>query len=124
MQFVHKVNTTKCDGNILTFRNTHPKYSYVKLNEDGNVTEVKEKQVISDIATVGIYYWAKGSDYVKYAEQMIAKNIRFNNEFYVAPVYNEAIQDGKKVTIFDVENWGIGTPEDLNYFLGNYKGSV
>jgi HAD superfamily hydrolase (TIGR01509 family) len=124
LQFVHKVNTTKCDGNILTFRNTHPKYSYVKLNEDGNVTEVKEKQVISDIATVGIYYWAKGCEYVKYAEQMIAKNIRFNNEFYVAPVYNEAIEDGKKITIFDVENWGIGTPEDLNYFLNNYKGSV
>ncbi len=43
---------------------------------------------ISDIATVGVYYWAKGSDYVKYAEQMIDKNIRVNNEFYVCPVFN------------------------------------
>ena len=71
-------------------------------------------------ATVGVYYWNKGSDYVKYAEQMIAKNIRVNNEFYVCPVYNEAIQDGKKfIEYFINKMWGLGTPEDLKYFLEN-----
>jgi HAD superfamily hydrolase (TIGR01509 family) len=79
------------DAGIVTFNATHPKWSYAKLGEDGFVSEVAEKKVISDIATVGIYYWSKGSDYVKYAEQMIEKNIRVNNEFYVCPVFNEAI---------------------------------
>ena len=110
------------DGGILTFKATHPKWSYAKLDDNGFVSEVAEKKPISDNATVGIYYWKKGSDYVKYAEQMIEKNIRTNNEFYVCPVYNEAIADGKKIRVKQIEKmWGIGTPEDLNYFLENHK---
>ena len=112
------------DGGILTFKSTHPKWSYAKLNKDGFVTEVAEKIPISEHATVGIYYWKHGADYVKYAEQMIEKNIRVNNEFYVCPVYNEAIQDNKKIKIshIDFENmWGLGTPEELKYFIDNYK---
>lgn len=109
------------DGGILTFKATHPKWSYAKLDDNGFVTEVAEKKPISDNATVGIYYWKKGSDYVKYAEQMIEKNIRTNNEFYVCPVFNEAILDCKKIRIKKIEKmWGLGTPEDLNYFLENY----
>jgi dTDP-glucose pyrophosphorylase len=83
---------------------------------------VAEKKPISDNATVGIYLWNKGSDYVKYAEQMISKNIRVNNEFYVCPVFNEAIVDGKKISTYEVDKmWGLGTPEDLVNFLENYK---
>jgi dTDP-glucose pyrophosphorylase len=120
--FYYSVNEDVSDGYILTFKATHPKWSFVKLNEEGFVTEVAEKKPISDIATVGIYFWRKGSDYVKYAEQMIQKNIRVNNEFYTAPVFNEAILDNKKIKIFNVEKmWGLGTPEDLNYYLENYK---
>ena len=114
-----------CDGGIITFPATHPKWSYAKLGEDGYVSEVAEKKPISEHATVGIYWWSKGSDYVKYAEQMIEKDIRVNNEYYVCPVFNEAIEDGKKVRIKEIEKegmWGIGTPEDLNYFLEHYKG--
>jgi len=110
------------DAGMLTFKSTHPKWSYAKLDDNGFVSEVAEKKVISDNATVGVYYWNKGSDYVKYAEQMIEKNIRVNNEFYVAPVFNEAIGDGKKIRIKDVAGmWGIGTPEDLTYFMEHYK---
>ncbi len=106
------------DGTILTFENAHPKWSYAKCNKDGMVIEVAEKNVISKNATVGVYYWKKGSDYVKYAKQMIKKNIRVNNEFYVCPVYNEAIKDKKKIAIEMVKKMhGLGTPEDLNSFL-------
>ena len=113
------------DGGIVSFKATHPKWSFAKIGEDGFVSEVAEKNPISDNATVGIYYWKKGSDYVKYAEQMIVKNIRTNGEFYVCPVFNEAIQDGKKVRIKEIPKmWGIGTPEDLNYFLEHYEGGV
>jgi len=115
-------NADDIDAGMLTFKATHPKWSYAKLNEVGFVSEVAEKKVISDNATVGVYYWNKGSDYVKYAEQMIEKDIRVNNEFYVCPVFNEAIEDGKKIKIKEISKmWGIGTPEDLRYFLENYK---
>lgn len=110
------------DGGILTFEATHPKWSYARVGADGFVSEVAEKKVISNEATVGVYYWKKGSDYVKYAEQMIEKNIRVNNEFYVCPVFNEAIGDGKKIKVKRVESmWGIGTPEDLETFLKDHK---
>lgn len=106
------------DGGLLTFESTHPKWSFAKLDDTGFVSEVAEKTPISNIATCGIYYWKKGSDYVKYAEQMINKNLRFNKEFYICPVYNEAIGDGKKIRIKQVKSmWGLGTPDDLDLFL-------
>ena len=101
--FMYNCSASDLDANILTFRSTHPKWSFAKLNEFGYVTEVAEKKPISDVATVGIYYWRKGSDYVKYAEQMINKNIRVNNEFYVCPVFNEAIRDGKKIRTYNID---------------------
>jgi len=120
---LYAFNADGVDGGIITFKSTHPKWSYARIGEDGFVSEVAEKKPISDNATVGIYFWKKGSDYVKYAEQMIEKNIRTNGEFYVCPVFNEAIGDGKKVRVKDIDGmWGIGTPEDLNYFLEHYKG--
>jgi len=103
------------DGSIVTFTASEPKWSFAKLSgETGLVTEVAEKQPISDIATVGIYWFRHGSDFVKYAKQMIDKDIRVNGEFYVCPVFNEAIGDGKKIGIYHVnEMLGFGTPEDL-----------
>jgi HAD superfamily hydrolase (TIGR01509 family) len=117
-EFMYKMNETNSDAGIVTFNSSHPKWSFVKLDDFGFVSEVAEKNPISNIATVGIYYWKFGSDYVKFAEQMIEKNIRVNNEFYVCPVFNEAIFYGKKVRTFNIEKmWGLGTPEDLNLFL-------
>jgi HAD superfamily hydrolase (TIGR01509 family) len=108
------------DGGIVTFEASHPKWSYAKVGSDGFVSEVAEKKVISNEATVGVYYWKHGSDFVKYAEEMIEKNIRVNNEFYVCPVFNQAIEDNKKIKVKRVNKmWGIGTPEDLDYFLKN-----
>lgn len=121
-EFMYKMQETNCDGGIVTFESTHPKWSFAKINELGLVTEVAEKNPISNMATVGFYYWKYGSDFVKYAEQMIDKNIRVNNEFYVCPVFNQAIEDHKQIRTFNIKNmWGLGTPEDLNYFLKEYK---
>ena len=121
-EFLYKMNETNADGGIVSFRSTHPKWSFAKINEKGLVTEVAEKNPISDIATVGYYYWKHGSDFVKYAEQMIAKDVRVNGEFYVCPVFNEAIEDGKEIRTFDIPKmWGLGTPEDLKHYLENYK---
>lgn len=106
------------DGLIMTMPANHPKWSYIKYNENKLVTLVREKEVISDQATVGIYNYKAGKDFVEYAHQMIDKNIRVNNEFYVAPVYNEMIGDGKRITYADIGDkmHGIGVPEDLKQF--------
>ena len=121
-EFLYKMNETDADGGIVTFKATHPKWSFAKINKAGLVTEVAEKNPISDIATVGYYYWKKGSDFVKYAEQMIDEDIRVNNEFYVCPVFNQAIKDKKAIRTFNIDKmWGLGTPEDLKYYLENYS---
>jgi hypothetical protein len=116
------MNETNSDGGIVTFRSNDPKWSFAKVNETtGLVETVAEKNPISDIATVGYYYWKHGSDFVKYADMMIEKNITVNDEFYVCPVFNHAIEDYKKIRTFDIPvMWGLGTPEDLNYFLENH----
>jgi len=109
----------KVDGGILTFKSCHPRWSFVRLNEDGFVIEVAEKRVISTEATCGIYHWARGSDYVKYAERMIGNDTRVNGEFYVAETYNEALLDRKKIKPYHLSAGamhGIGTPEDLAEF--------
>lgn len=121
-EFLYSSSDAAINGSILTFEATHPKWSYVKTDENGWVTEVAEKVVISNQANVGIYYWQRGSDYVKYAEQMISADRRVRNEFYVAPVYSEAIADGKKIKTFNVSRMlGCGTPEDLQEFLKEYN---
>ena len=75
----------------------------------------------------GVHYWKTGKLFVESAESMIEKNIRFNNEFYVAPTYNQMLEKGLKVGIYHIPNEvhnAVGTPEDLNlYFnkISNYE---
>jgi NDP-sugar pyrophosphorylase family protein len=106
------------DGIVFCFNAVHPKWSFVKTDTRGVVVEVAEKTPISNIATCGIYWYRRGFDFVECAEKMINKNIRANNEFYIAPVYNQFIESGKTLIPFFVHKmYGIGTPEDLNSFL-------
>jgi dTDP-glucose pyrophosphorylase len=124
-EVLYAFTTEGVDGGILTFQSTHPKWSYAKLDDNGFVSRIAEKQPISTNATVGIYYWSRGSDYVNCADQMIEKDIRTNNEFYVAPTFNELVERGGKIRIKEIEPtgmWGLGTPEDLTHFLANYTG--
>jgi len=115
--FQYIKNFSTVDALVFCFRAVHPKWSFVKTNARGVITEVAEKNPISDIATCGIYWYRRGSDFVKAAEQMIEKNIRVNNEFYIAPVYNELIGWGGTLIPFFVDKMhGIGTPEDLNAY--------
>jgi len=106
------------DGYIPCFWGDSEDWSYARTLDNGYVQEVAEKKVISNNATAGYYYWSKGSDFVKYAEQMIEQNSRSNGEFYVAPVYNWAILDGKKIGIGMVDKvYELGTPEYLERYL-------
>ena len=119
-KFIVFARKSKADGVILTFNSQHPRWSYARVNKNGTVLETAEKKVISNHATSGIYYFKQGKFFVEAAISMISKDIRFNNDFYVCPVYNELILSGKKVIIWEIKQsqmHGLGTPEDLNRYL-------
>jgi dTDP-glucose pyrophosphorylase len=111
------------DGFIMTMWADHPKWSFVRLDAEGRVCEVVEKQVVSSEATVGIYNFRRGADFVLGADEMIAEGRRVAGEFYVAPVYNQLLRRGMRVGYYNVGSvhagmHGLGTPEDLEIFLG------
>lgn len=113
------INKELC-GSIMTFVDDNPKWSYAKINNNGMVLEVREKQVISDQATVGIYLFAKGKDFVNGCIDMIINKDKVNGEYYVCPVYNYLIAEKKKIGIYQIDKnkmHGIGTPEDLNKYI-------
>ena len=131
-EFTDLLGNPECDGVILTMRvkDESRKWSYVRVEECKQindtfyrnfVTEVAEKRPISDQATVGVYGFRKGSDFVRAASEMIAADERVGGEFYVAPVYNRLIREGKKIIAYPVGDLGesvrsLGTPEDLAKF--------
>lgn len=118
-QLVHgwSLPDDKVDGVIYTFYSKQMKWSYCAVGNYGRVWGVAEKQVISSYATCGIYYWRRGSDFVKYAKQMVDEGRRCNGEFYIAPVYNEAIEAGLEIRVENVDAMhGLGTPEDLKVY--------
>ena len=109
---------TSINGSILTFKSNNPAYSYASLDKNKNVIKTAEKEVISENAAVGVYTFTKGSEFVRYAKQMIDLNLTTNNEFYICPLYNLMIQDGCTVKTTDVKKMHLmGTPEELNFFV-------
>jgi len=114
--------TRGLDGSILSFvdKEMNPKWSFAKIDKNNLVTEVREKVAISDIATVGIYCFTKGSEFVDGVIEMIIENDRVNNEFYTCPVYNYLVRRNKKIGIYNInftQMHGIGTPEDLDNYI-------
>jgi NDP-sugar pyrophosphorylase family protein len=126
-EYLEFARESKAHGLVMTFPANETKWSYISLNENGEGIEVAEKKVISSHATTGIYYFSSGKIYKEAAHSMIRKNIRVNNEFYVAPVYNEIIGQGQKVLIWEISDkamHGIGTPEDLVAYFSLHGGYV
>jgi len=108
------------DGVVLTFDADNPAYSYSELGNDGYVVRTAEKEVISNNAHAGLYHFARGCDFVRLAKEMIKRNIRVKNEFYVAPLYNLFIEEGMKISIQPIDRlWSMGTPDERRYFLEN-----
>lgn len=120
--YLSVMDNQKLDGLIMTMKANDPKWSYAKTDENGFVTETAEKKVISEDATVGIFNFRRGRDLVRAAEQMIADDIRVNNEFYTCPCYNYLIKEGQKIGIYGIGEeyngmYGLGIPKDLDFFL-------
>lgn len=120
-EFFYAMAADGCDGGIVTFTSTHPKWSYVRTDVDGFVVETAEKKPISNHATAGVYYFAHGCDFVRHAETMIASHITTNGEYFVCPVYNQFVQQGAKIRAFQIEKlWSLSTPEDVLFFQNHY----
>lgn len=118
--YINDSNARNLDGSVLCFQDDDTKWSYAKIDDNGYIVEIKEKVVISEHATVGIYYFARGRIFVENAIDMFVRNERVNNEFYVAPVYNYAISKGDKFGIYGIDMsqmHGTGTPEDLDKYI-------
>jgi dTDP-glucose pyrophosphorylase len=112
----------KLDGSILTFidKTRDIKWSFAKIDQNGIVQEVKEKVGISNFATVGLYYYQRGKDYVNSAIDMIVENDRVKGEFYTCPVYNYFIKQNARIGIYNInldQMHGLGTPNDLNSYI-------
>jgi len=104
-------------GGIFYFASNSSALSYVEADEKGYAKRIAEKEVISDKATVGCYYFTKAKYFIESAEYMIKNNIRVKGEFYVAPTYNILIEQGANIRIFPVEfHFNLGTPQELDKF--------
>lgn len=122
VNFVTRAQESDLDGSIVVFEanDNDPKWSYARLGSNGLVTQVAEKNVISNLATVGIYYFKRGSDFVSACIEMIVANDRTNGEFYTCPVYNYMIKKNKRIGVERISSEamnGLGTPEDLVSYL-------
>lgn len=122
-QFFHNVRLF--DGAVVTYHSDTDKNSYARVDKRGRVTEIREKQVISNISLNGIHYWKQGQYFVNSAEEMISQDDRApNGEFYIAPTYNYMIQQGLTVGIHHIPNeqhHAVGVPIDLERFLKHDK---
>ena len=108
------------DGLLLTFKSNSSNYSYALLNEENSVIRTAEKKVISDQACVGIYYFKTGKLFCESAKEMIERNIRTNNEFYISPLYNILIEKNLTVKTKSVEKMHIfGTPKEFEFYKNN-----
>lgn len=120
--FIDDCSERQLDGSILTFVDElrDPKWSFARIDRQGLVVEVQEKKAISEYATVGIYLYRRGRDFVDAAVDMFIARDRVNQEYYTCPTYNYAIRAGLRIGLYNIDVQqmnGLGTPEDLNAYL-------
>lgn len=120
LQFSVLRQQTEVNGIVFVFScpQGNTKWSYARL-ENSRVVEVAEKRAISEWATSGAYYWRRGGDFIRSARQMIEKNVRVNNEFYVCPVYNEFVGENVVVPLEVSAVHQLGTPEEYEVYVSN-----
>lgn len=122
--YLSDIDERHLDGSMLTMKASDPKWSYAKVDYKNRVTEVVEKKVVSDEATVGIYNFKKGTDFCRLADRMIEQGLMSNGEFYVAPVYTLMASEALEIGIYNVGKeadgmYGLGIPNDLEIFLSS-----
>ena len=124
-KYIDYLKETKSDADVVVVNANTDKFSYIQLDENNYGIKLTEKEVISDNALVGIHYWKKGKYFVQSGKELINRDIRAKNEFYISLSYNLLIENNIKVTCYklgDNEKYlSIGTPEQVYDYL-DYKG--
>ncbi|MBQ9301586.1 glycosyltransferase family 2 protein [Butyrivibrio sp.] len=90
------------DGGLISFQSFHPRWSYIRTEED-LVTEVAEKRPVSRDAISGFYYFRHGADFVESAKAAIRKDTQINDKFYISSSMNEMILKNKKITFYKID---------------------
>ena len=115
----------KGDGFIPCFKAEGDHWSFVKTDDNGKVIEVKEKERISDNCTIGAYYFKTCKLFERlYDEYYNQEKTTNNQEKYIAPLYNYMLEKNMKLYISNIPQEKVhvlGTPDELDYFLKNYK---
>lgn len=107
VDFIEVINfyrKNKFDAGTIIFESIHPRFSYVKINDEGLVIQAAQQNPISKNATVGMFWFNKSSDFVKHAKSMIKKDVRVIDKFFIAPVFNEFILEQQKIGVFKIES--------------------
>jgi NDP-sugar pyrophosphorylase family protein len=115
------------DGGILTFDSVHPRWSYVRLDNNDMVVEAAEKRPISRHATTGHYYFLEGRSFVEAAMEMIRKDAHVNDSFYVCPSYNELILQQAKIGTYNIPRdayFSLATPQGVQIYEDFLKSST
>jgi dTDP-glucose pyrophosphorylase len=99
---IHDFRQRKLDAALLTFHSTHPRWSYVRTQEDEEVIEASEKNVISNLAIAGFYYFNKGRDFIEAAENVLLNGMEVKGAYYISQVINEVVLLGKKVSHYTI----------------------
>lgn len=116
--FLEDIKSNNADGCIPVIKANNPSMSFAEINQYGYISRTAEKQVISNWGTVGLYYWSKGKDFVRCANKMISDGNKVNNEYYICPVYNYAIEEGLKIIPFELhEMWALGNPQEVDSYI-------
>ncbi|ADD69440.1 putative nucleotidyltransferase [Denitrovibrio acetiphilus DSM 12809] len=92
------------DAGVIAFESTHPRWSYVRQDENNMVVETAEKRPISKSAIAGFYYFKHGKDFVKAAMRTIEKDASLNGMFYTSATLNELVLDNKNIGLVHIEN--------------------
>jgi NDP-sugar pyrophosphorylase family protein len=127
--FLELIKNNEIDGCVTTYNHISKEniiigdktpYSFIKIDENNKAIKLSEKIAISKNMLNGIHYWKNGNDFVRSANNMINKNIRYNNEFYVSLTYNELIEENKVIKHYHMSDgsfMSLGTPEDIKIFM-------
>ena len=117
-QILNKPIEEATGGALVSFESNEPRYSYAALGEDGFVARTAEKEVISNHALCGAYFFASGRRFKQIAHLLLAEPAFTKPEYYVSLLFNYLLKDGEKVWLAPMEEYySYGTPEELKRYL-------
>ena len=126
---VKNFQNSNVDAGTVVFNSVHPRWSFVKCNEEGYVIEAAEKKPISNLATAGFYYYKIAGEFFDSVKKMVLKDADVNGQFYVCPAFNEMVLSDKKISIFKIDQKKYHSLmtrkmiEDYEFYLLNKKNS-